>query len=132
MNSLKISNFSITINKSALYSVLLIFFLNGRKMGRAKRTYIIWQICIIFSANTASYEVPISFNFNEAINFHKFDPLVLEIVSVILSSGGQPGFWTFYRNISRKSHFSLSHRGTPFVKHKFSHIGKKDPKNTIS
>ena len=26
-----------------------------------------------FPANTASYEVPIYFNFNEAINFHKFD-----------------------------------------------------------
>ena len=54
------------------------------------------RICIIFSTNTASYEVPISFSFNEAINSHKFDRLVLEIVSVVISSGGQPGFWTFY------------------------------------
>ena len=29
------------------------------------------RICFIFSANTASYEVLISFNFNEAMNFHK-------------------------------------------------------------
>ena len=66
------------------------------------------RISIIFSANTASYEVPISCNVNEAINFHNrthSNVLVLEIVSVVLSSGGQPGFRTFYRNIIRKSLF---------------------------
>ena len=63
------------------------------------------RICIIFLTNTASYEVPISFNFNEAINSHKFDRLVLEIVSVVLTSGGQPGFWKLYGNIIRKSLF---------------------------
>ena len=82
--------------------------------------YILQFIKIIFSANTASYEVPISLNFNKAINSQKLDRLVLEIVSVVLSSGGQLGFWTFYRNIIRKSHFWLSHCGTPFVKHEFS------------
>ena len=63
------------------------------------------RICIIFSANTASYEVPISFNFNEAINSHKFDHLVLEIVSVVLSSGSQPVFGNFMEILLGKVSF---------------------------